>query len=57
MDLAGKVALVTGASRGVGAATALALAHAGCDVACAARSTKDAPQRTAGVLEDTVAGV
>ena len=57
MDLAGKVALVTGASRGVGAATALALAQAGCDVACAARSTREAPQRTAGVLEDTVAGV
>ncbi len=57
MDLAGKVALVTGASRGVGAATAVALAQAGCDVACAARSTRDAPQRTAGTLEDTVARV
>ena len=32
-DLDGKVALVTGASRGVGAATAVALAEAGCDVA------------------------
>jgi len=57
MDLEGKVALVTGASRGVGAATALALAAAGCDVACAARSTSDAPQRTPGTLEETVAGV
>src|SRR5262249_42738374 len=44
MNLTGKVALVTGASRGVGAATAVALAEAGCRVACAARSTQAAPQ-------------
>ena len=42
-DLEGKVALVTGASRGVGAATAVALAEAGCDVACAARATRGQP--------------
>jgi NAD(P)-dependent dehydrogenase (short-subunit alcohol dehydrogenase family) len=56
-DLRNRVALVTGASRGVGAATAVGLAAAGCHVACAARSTLDAPQRTPGVLEDTVARV
>jgi NAD(P)-dependent dehydrogenase (short-subunit alcohol dehydrogenase family) len=56
-DLRGKVALVTGASRGVGAAIAIALAEAGADVACAARSTADAPQRTPGTLDDTVARV
>ena len=56
-DLDGKVALVTGASRGVGAATAVALAEAGCHVACAARSTRDQPQRTAGTLDETVARV
>jgi NAD(P)-dependent dehydrogenase (short-subunit alcohol dehydrogenase family) len=54
VDLEGKVALITGASRGVGAATAVALAEAGCRVACAARSTKDAPQRTPGTLDETL---
>jgi NAD(P)-dependent dehydrogenase (short-subunit alcohol dehydrogenase family) len=56
-DLDGKVALVTGASRGVGAAIALALAEAGARVACAARSTTSAPQRTPGTLDDTVARI
>jgi len=55
MDLKGKVAIVTGASRGVGAALAVALAREGCSVACAARSTADQPQRTPGTLDDTVA--
>jgi NAD(P)-dependent dehydrogenase (short-subunit alcohol dehydrogenase family) len=55
MDLRGKVAIVTGASRGVGAALAAALVGEGCSVACAARSTVDDPQRTPGTLDDTVA--
>ena len=55
MDLQGKVAIVTGASRGVGAALTLALVRKGCSVACAARSTADAPARTPGTLDDTVA--
>lgn len=55
--LRGTVALVTGASRGVGAAIAVALAAAGASVACAARSTADAPQRTPGTLDDTVARI
>ncbi len=50
----GRVALVTGASRGVGAATAIALAEAGYAVACAARSTRDVPQRTPGTIDDVV---
>jgi NAD(P)-dependent dehydrogenase (short-subunit alcohol dehydrogenase family) len=56
-ELEGKVALVTGASRGVGAATAVALAQAGCHVACAARSTRDQPQRTSGTIDETVSRI
>lgn len=56
-ELDGKVALVTGASRGVGAAIAVALAEAGASVACAARSTAAAPQRTPGTLDETVARI
>jgi citronellol/citronellal dehydrogenase len=56
-ELDGKVALVTGASRGVGAATAVALAAGGCRVACAARSTDASPKSTAGTLDATVATI
>jgi len=54
MDLAGKVAIVTGASRGVGAATAVALGAEGVRVACAARATDDAPLRLPGTIDATV---
>ena len=41
IDLTGKVALITGASRGIGYATAQKLAQYGATVVLAARSTKD----------------
>jgi NAD(P)-dependent dehydrogenase (short-subunit alcohol dehydrogenase family) len=49
-SLEGKSAIVTGASRGIGAAIAIAFAEAGADVALAARSTSDIEQ-LAGNIE------
>ncbi len=50
-SLKGRVALVTGASRGIGQAIALALGAAGADVACCARS-REQIDRTAGEIRD-----
>ncbi len=50
MSLAGKIALVTGASRGIGSATALALAQAGCDVAINFRSHPEEAARVADAV-------
>ncbi len=45
LRLDGRVAIVTGASRGLGRAMARALAEAGADVAVAARSKADLDDR------------
>jgi citronellol/citronellal dehydrogenase len=52
--LQGAVAIVTGASRGIGAATAVRFAREGAKVVVAARSTADRPGRLDGTLEQTV---
>jgi NAD(P)-dependent dehydrogenase (short-subunit alcohol dehydrogenase family) len=50
MELKGKVALVTGGTRGIGAATAIALAKAGADVGITARRIDDEATR----VRDTI---
>jgi 3-oxoacyl-[acyl-carrier protein] reductase len=47
MNITGKAALVTGASRGVGRATALALAKGGCSVAINFSRSRDEAEQTA----------
>ncbi|BBY57116.1 SDR family NAD(P)-dependent oxidoreductase [Mycolicibacterium sarraceniae] len=55
--LAGRTAIVTGASRGLGRATALALAADGAAVAVAARTEQQWDERLPGTIGDTVAAI
>jgi len=51
--LQGQVAVVTGASRGIGRAISVQFARAGADIIVSARSTEGAPSRLPGTIEET----
>ena len=51
IDLSGRTALVTGGSRGIGAACCRFLARAGCDVAVSYRRRADAAARVVREIE------
>jgi len=55
--MAAPVAVVTGASRGIGRRLALGLAAAGYDVVCTARSSSARPGRLPGTIDETAAAV
>lgn len=51
------VALVTGASRGIGKRLCIDLANAGYDVVCAARTSRETPSKLPGTVDETAEGV
>ncbi len=56
-DLDGQAIVVTGASRGIGAHVATALAARGAHVACVARTVAEGDHPLGGSLDETVAGI
>lgn len=56
-DHRARVALVTGASRGIGKQLCTDLARDGYDVVCAARSTSERPSKLPGTIEETAHAV
>lgn len=57
MDFAGRCVIVTGASRGIGAAIATALGRRGATVVCAARASDSNPLRLPGTVDGTARAV
>ncbi|MCY4629907.1 MAG: SDR family NAD(P)-dependent oxidoreductase [bacterium] len=57
MEFAGKTAIVTGASRGIGAAIATELGRRGANVVCAARASVANPLRLPGTVDETARAV
>jgi citronellol/citronellal dehydrogenase len=57
VTLPGKVAIVTGASRGIGRGLASGLAAAGAKVVCAARTTAEHPSELPGTIDETAAAI
>jgi citronellol/citronellal dehydrogenase len=57
VTLQGKVAIVTGASRGIGRGLAVGLAAAGAKVVCAARTTANHPSELPGTIDETAATI
>lgn len=55
--MSNKVAVVTGASRGIGKRLAVDLAGSGYDVVCTARSSNDSPGKLPGTIDETAAMV
>lgn len=51
--LQGQVAVITGASRGIGRAIALDFARAGADIVVTARSSESTPSKLPGTIDDT----